>query len=351
MKLATLAVAALFGLGALAAPTAVISGGPLQKKYHTGYVKPKNHGFGTPYFQLDPHFRSADFPEHFDWKDEGVETPVRNHGNCGSCWAFASVQTLEGAMKRLGKVIDFSEQQVTSCYKEAYGCNGGWFAGKLLVNPGLTTEEEYPYVAKTGRCRTNITPVEKAVTYGFAGPQGGKPTTDQIKEAIMQYGFISATVSATNKWGSYKGGTFKGCSGGQTNHMVTLTGWKTENGKTIWRMKNSWGTGWGDNGYMDIPAGCDRIGEEAAFVTVQDTPGEVPKVAMPAEIMVNAGDEIVLAVKKQTGVNYTWMEGNAKLGEGSELIHAFTKDTVVKLLAKNNFGTAEVATKVTVRKP
>lgn len=311
-------------------------------EYHTGLKAAPTGHYGKPFFTVKS---SRELPAQFDWEAQGVKTPVRNQGNCGSCWAFASIQTLEGALKRQGKELDLSEQELVG--KLFYGCGGGWYAGDHMVSPGVPLEADCPYRASGYKCPAGLPVATKAASYGYVGKPNKKPTVEEIKQALVTYGPLSCTVSAQSGWGSYHGGVFKGCKNGGTNHMVAIVGY--DDATQSWKMKNSWGTKWGDQGYMNIAYGCDRICEEAAFAVIEGEPCKPPKAKLPAEVKIYAGEEVTLAVKAENGVTYSWfIDGQTTNSFGPLFTSVWEKDSVVKLVAKNACGELEVETKITI---
>ena len=336
MKLFIVALLALFFSSAEAKP-----------KYTTGLVKPSNAEYGVPFFKKRTFVAAA--PGDFDWEAQGFATPVRNQGNCGSCWAFGSIQTLEGALKIFDhKDLDLSEQYLVGHVKEYYGCGGGWYAGKYLVS-GVPTEEDCKYKASNAKCPAGYKLSAKAESFGFVGAQGRKPTVAEVQQAIMDYGYVSVTVGANASFMNLGGGIQKACPKSQTNHMVTLVGWKTVDGKVYFKLKNSWGTGWGDKGYTYIGLGCWSMGEEVAYAVYKKGPCTPPKVKLPSEVIVRQGDEFLLAVKPQSGVDYSWSDAEGKtVSQKDEVEIVAGTSTVIRLTAKNGCGELTIATKITV---
>jgi len=222
-------------------------------------------------------------PSSFDWRDEvGGLPPVKNQGNCGSCWAFATVGPLECNIKiEDGITVDLSEQYLVSCNTDGYGCNGGWWAhdyhqwkeGSKKDGVGAVMEDDFRYVAYKAPCKS-CTHAYLIKDWEFVGSEHGTPSVDKIKQAIENYGPVSVAVYANTAMQAYTGGIFNGCGGGQVNHAVVLVGWDDTQGENgVWFMRNSWGTGWGeDGGYMRIPYGCSDIGYSACYIDYKSQP-------------------------------------------------------------------------------
>ena len=180
-----------------------------------------------------------------DWSSQGAVTPVKNQGQCGSCWAFSATGSLEGLSKiGYGSLESFSEQLV-DC-SGSYGnqaCNGGLMdnAFKFVKDHGIVHEDEYTYTAKKGTCTktsgafkiSGFTDIKDCNTLATA--IAGRP--------------ISVAVDATN-WSQYKSGTFSTCAK-QLNHGVLLVGVTDQ----FWKVKNSWGAAWGESGYIRLVRG------------------------------------------------------------------------------------------------
>jgi hypothetical protein len=223
----------------------------------------------------------------------GVFSSVKDQGQCGSCWAFSTIGSLEGAYlkahgARNGSVAPdgainhspsgpfLSEQQVLSCNPWGWGCDGGNFAFDMLVPanagsqgyyPGAVPAASFPYVARAVACavpaRTSYTPVAH---WGYVGSSEGAPSVTAIKNAIYKYGGVSACVYADNYFEAYAGGVFSSTDpSSPINHAILLVGWDDRKG--AWLLKNSWSPSWGVDGFMWIQYGANSVGTAAAWVT------------------------------------------------------------------------------------
>jgi C1A family cysteine protease len=232
-----------------------------------------------PYAMLDE-IKTA-LPASFDWRTQGIVPAVRNQGGCGSCWAFGTVGVMESAViKGGGPMTDLSEQFLVSCNKDGWDCNGGLTATKYHYNvlglnqsaAGAVLETSKPYTATNGSCTDVYSHPYKASGWQFiTGSEWTMPTNDQLKTAIYTYGPVTAGVCADNGWNSYSGGVYNPLSNqcsGSTNHQIVLVGW--DDATQSWILRNSWGSGWGESGYMRIrydPAGTkSRVGEGTSWV-------------------------------------------------------------------------------------
>ena len=189
----------------------------------------------------------------------GIYTPVKDQGSCGSCWAFGTLGAMEGAYKKkYGVTLDLSEQYLVSCNTLGYGCDGGWFAFAMCKSPGAMLESCFPYKAVDAPCSYCANPTR----YYLASYGSVSTTTSKIKQAIMTYGSVAAAVYVNSYFQAYRSGVFSGCQSGTVNHAIVLCGW--DDAKGAWLLKNSWGTGWGENGFMWIKYGCSRVGYGAS---------------------------------------------------------------------------------------
>ncbi|XP_029919247.1 cathepsin L1-like [Myripristis murdjan] len=215
----------------------------------------------------DPnHFRNwtskqvsdAPIPSSVDWRKECMVSPVQNQGYCGSCWAFSAVGALEGQMKKkTGSLIPLSPQNLVDCSTNDgnNGCCGGFMTSAykyIIENGGIDSEQSYPYEEKRGKCRYT--------SEGKAGECFGFQVLPQGDENILQYivatvGPISAAINANLRTlHFYEGGVYNDpdCHNYILNHAILIVGYGTDQGEDFWLVKNSWGTGWGEAGYLRL---------------------------------------------------------------------------------------------------
>ena len=194
-------------------------------------------------------------PASVDWREKGVVTHIKNQMQCGSCWAFSAVGSMEGqhALKS-GELRNLSESQIVDCDVNAsdQGCNGGWMDGafKYAIKEGMEAERYYPYEPVDANCTYDKSDVVANFT-GFKDVVGGE---SGLEEAVATIGPISVAIDAgTADFQFYKSGVFysKDCSPTMLDHGVLVVGYGTmEKGGDYWIVKNSWGETWGDKGYI-----------------------------------------------------------------------------------------------------
>jgi len=240
---------------------------------------------------------TRDLPSSFDWRDYDGVTPIRNQGGCGSCWGFAAIGTLECLIKiQVDVSSDLSEQWLVSC-TDAGDCGGGWhnLAYRYLKcsgwtdpcgNYGAVLESAFPYVASDVPCECPYAHPYCLDRWAYIGPASGVPTVAQIKQAILDYGPVSACLRAGYPaFQAYSGGVFNACEWGGIDHVVVLVGWDDSQGEAgIWFLRNSWGEWWGENGYMRIPYGCSSIGYAACYVSMNPDPALTTTVPLYDEV-------------------------------------------------------------------
>lgn len=186
-----------------------------------------------------------------DWTDTPCVSAIQYQGNCGDCWAFASVSALESLQCiQNGKtsVTKYSEQQVVSCSSNTYGCNGGApeYAIEYAQQSGLCTEADYPYTSGEGSVASCGASSCNSVSMGISGyDYVDSPTA--LAERVAQQPVIIAVYSSDNAWKQYTGGVLSSCSTNmEPDHAVVVVGYTD----TEWKIRNSWGETWGEQGYM-----------------------------------------------------------------------------------------------------
>jgi cathepsin L len=204
----------------------------------------------------------------FNWADQNGVTPVKDQGGCGSCWAFGTHGAFEGSYAILnGALINTAEQDTLDC-SGAGSCGGGWWAFQYLVDTGSANESDYPYLAVDGSCKSVNRPYQ-AAAWGYVDSTVEIPSVDALKKALCEYGPLAIAVCVTSAFQAYTGGVFNEKSTATVNHAITLVGW--DDAKKAWRIKNSWGTGWGESGYMWIAYDSNSVGYGAAWVQAKVT--------------------------------------------------------------------------------
>lgn len=225
-------------------------------------------------------------PASVDWRPKGVVTPVKDQGQCGSCWAFSTTEEIESAYAmKTGKLVELSTQQIISCDKVDQGCNGGDTptAYKYVVKAGgIDTAKDYPDKShnsgQTGKCTWDK---DKAVsisgfTYATTPCKRGSckhQDEDQMAASVAAHGPVSVCVNAgAAGWQTYKQGVFKkrcGAAVSDLDHCVQVVGYDQSGDTPYWIVRNSWNTDWGIEGYMHLAMGKNLCGiaDEATIAT------------------------------------------------------------------------------------
>ena len=198
-------------------------------------------------------------PESLDWRDYNMVTPVKNQGQCGSCWSFSATGAIEGIYAKTNNLTNFSEQQLIDCsvLYGNLGCNGGLMdnAFEYATDHNLCSEEKIPYEEKADRTlHKEIECFNCEMLVELKGCTD-VPTKNQtaLKIAVSRQPVSVAIEADTLLFDEYKSGIISstGC-GTNLDHGVLIIGYGTENGEDYWLLKNSWGTSWGEDGYFRI---------------------------------------------------------------------------------------------------
>jgi len=218
-----------------------------------GYKKAAAFG-GAP--KLGEHVHDgSDLAASVDWVSKGAVTPIKDQGQCGSCWAFSTTGSTEGAYEiASGKLKSLSEQQLVDCSTQNNGCQGGSMelAFTYLEGAGSCTEASYPYKAVGGTCK--VSSCSKALTSGqvsgYKTVGGFFGATEQDLMSAVQQNPVSVAIEADQaSFQLYKSGVLTGTCGSQLDHGVLAVGYGTTGSTDYWKIKNSWGTSWGEAGY------------------------------------------------------------------------------------------------------
>jgi cathepsin L len=195
------------------------------------------------------------YPTSVDWRTEGYVTEVKQQGTCGSCWSFAANGALEGQFfRKTGKLLDFSEQQLVDCSSKYHnhGCQSGQMnrAYNYIKDFGIESDEDYPYIAEVGQCNYTRSKVVTKIS-GHANVR--RFSEKKLLESVATVGPISVAMDGSQPtFRFYKNGVYdeESCSPWSLNHGMLVVGYGTEAGKAHWIVKNSWGTSWGEKGFI-----------------------------------------------------------------------------------------------------
>jgi cathepsin L len=201
---------------------------------------------------------------NIDWREKGVITPIKNQGMCGSCWAFSAIEGIEShyviarrKQKPYTELVELSVQHVLDCtfISDGGGCYNGYesSAYRTVMKNGASSEWTYPYMSFFGdeyKCNiTRIQPIVRISNFNVIPSNNYSAMVD----ALLKIGPIAVVVDAS-EWFSYESGIFDGCDKNYVdiNHSVQLVGMGTEGKLEYWIVRNSWGTEWGEQGYIRL---------------------------------------------------------------------------------------------------
>jgi len=186
-----------------------------------------------------------------NWVTKGAVTPVKDQGQCGSCWAFSSTGGTEGSWEiATGSLVSLSEQQLVDCSKQNSGCNGGLmdYAFSFYRTTSIASESSYPYTARDGSCKSSYTAA--IPRGGVTGYKDVSSSSSALMSAINQQPISVAVQADQSAFQRYSGGIVTSGCGTNLDHGVLAAGYDSTQGYYL--VKNSWGASWGDAGYLKI---------------------------------------------------------------------------------------------------
>lgn len=243
--------------------------------FQKGYIRMPREGMTVGTAVTTEEMRRA-APGKLDWTTLGATTPVKNQGQCGSCWAYSATEGIEsGLFMATGKLEQLSEQQIISCDRKAHGCGGGDIPTALnyvVRSGGIELQAEYPdtssIAGQDGNCTAKTSKEVVEVTgYRFAIPACASTWCSNQSESdlmpqLAEHGPLSICVNA-RLWPNYTGGILTElCTRAifDLDHCVQLVGYDFTVPTPYWKVRNSWGTEWGEDGYIRIAMGENRCG-------------------------------------------------------------------------------------------
>jgi C1A family cysteine protease len=205
-------------------------------------------------------------PDSVDWTTTGAVTPVKDQGQCGSCWSFSTTGALEAVyFNKYKSLQSFSEQQLVDCDNRRnggkdMGCSGGLMDNAfswISKHGGLCSESDYPYVSgttkETGTCQIGCTVVKNSGISNFVDI---KPSSDEEMMKALSLNPVTIAIEADQReFQLYKSGVFTGNCGTKLDHGVLAIGYGYFEGEDFYLVKNSWSTSWGDKGYIKLGRG------------------------------------------------------------------------------------------------
>lgn len=315
--------------------------------------------FGRVYANFED---CENLPAEFDLRDEGTVPPVRDQGSCGSCWAFSKTASLESAYAAAnGELLDLSEQELVSCDKSQWGCNGGLLSSfDYQITKGQGLESDFPYTARDSACK-KIPVKAKGNKFQYAGAPDRSPTEKEVMCAMYHSKTIPWTVvAAEGQWSkapTADDGIMSICRAKNINHAVGLVGWKTINGKVYFKVRNSWGSDWGstagrpgaEKGYTLAAHRCNLLNDEVAYIATEKSCNP-PTITAPATITVEKNVDFYLTLPTvEASTEYNWYMGKYKVGRGKSIIVNTDRPSTLKIKAKSACGKSEMLIKVEVK--
>ena len=213
-----------------------------------------------------------ELPENFDWTEKGLKTKIKRQGDCGGCWAFSTNSLLEAKYKNItNKTISLSEQELIDCSTTNNGCKGGAMekSFKYLMTTGVGLEKHYKFEERDELpCRRkDENAVVKVKNFQFISDK-----EVEMKKALIKYGPLAGAVNSYPLMfyseGIYEP-SFSWFCPPMINHAIVIVGYGEENGKKFWKVQNSWGDDWGENGYFRLIRGTGACGINVYTLTAE----------------------------------------------------------------------------------
>jgi C1A family cysteine protease len=230
----------------------------------------------APLYTLEAAADMSTLAAAVDWVAQGAVTGVKDQGQCGSCWSFSATGAMEGRYKiKKGVLTSLSEQDFVDCDNRSnggsdLGCNGGLMDSAFSwakKNGGICTEAAYPYVSgttkKSGTC-TDSKCTKQSAPLGYVDVQ---KNSDSALVTALNAGPVSVAIEADqSSFQLYKSGVFTGTCGTNLDHGVLAVGYGTDGAYDYYKVKNSWGTSWGEKGYIRIQKGKAQTGGQCGIL-------------------------------------------------------------------------------------
>ncbi|GAB2231526.1 hypothetical protein Drorol1_Dr00010518 [Drosera rotundifolia] len=224
---------------------------------HTGYKRQRSldSSRSKPRSTSFRYENLTGIPRSIDWRRKGAVTPIKDQGLCGSCWAFSAVAAIEGLTKiKTGKLISLSEQELIDCETNDGGCAGGLMDTAFAfvkTNGGLAKESTYPYTGTGDTCNRRLEASHAASIKGYKDVPSNNEAA--LKAAVAHQPVSVAVDGGDYNFQFYSSGILNEECGTELDHAVTAIGYGVgKHGTKYWIVKNSWGTSWGEGGYMRL---------------------------------------------------------------------------------------------------
>ncbi|XP_063301937.1 uncharacterized protein LOC134601391 [Pelobates fuscus] len=219
-----------------------------------------------PRFFQNRHGNLPIIPKRFDWRKTKCVTPVKSQGECGSCWAFATVGLIETRYcLDKGKQLLFSEQQLVDCDKSNYGCDGGLPINALeyVSKNGIMKSDDYKYEEQQSKCLFNSNNAIKMRATKFYYLSG----EEDLAKSVATNGPVTAGIGVNDEFMLYEKGIYDGSCAGGPNHAIIIEGY----GRNYWIVRNSWGEEWGEGGYVRMKRNVNQCSIAVMPATMEFT--------------------------------------------------------------------------------